>query len=384
MSCVCIVQWHYTDIEKANQKNVFDVIKNLSVFDNIILAVPDIEENRQLKKYADQWGVEIFYGAVDSLIHRMKSVIDHYDADYIVRPNIDWFYMNMELVGNMLKQLQERTLDYVKLPFDMDIRFGADVFSRTYVEKLLEYADNTPEGHERYGFYMYSAAEELDIFRTEFVDTIPVLPAEGFYPIYEDMKLKWKADGTDYSDRPINSYRKAATYIEAGDRVLDCACGTGFGSALLAARASQVIGVDLEKHLIERCILNNKNCNNIEFIAGNIFEIELNEKFDKIVTLHTMEHIDSDTDFLNRLKELLKINGCLILEVPLFTKSIYKGITTPLNPTHIREYDANKLIEKCEIFFEITEIYGVNRGMYVERDRARNAMMLVMKQKRRL
>lgn len=384
MTCICVVQWHFTDIKKSEQRNVFEVISKMTLFDHTVIAVPDVEENRQLAEHAKKWGVDIFYGDTNNLLLRLQSVIEHYDAHYIVRPNIDWFYMNPELIENMLCQLEENSLDYVKLPYDMDTRFGADVFSKSYIEKLITYTDANPETLSKYGFYIYCASEELDIFNTEFIKTIPERPASEFDPIYEAMKIKWKSDGTDYSDRPIASYKKAANYIDPGDTVLDCACGTGFGTKILSNEAKAAIGVDIEKRLIDACNDRFGDDDKISYILGDIFKLDLNMQFDKIITLHTMEHLESDDLFLQRLSSLLKSTGQLILEVPLFTKSIFKGVTTPLNPTHIREYNAYQLIDLCKKYFDINQIFGFNRGIYVERNRARNAMMIIMSHKKPL
>jgi protein-L-isoaspartate O-methyltransferase len=43
-------------------------------------------------------------------------------------------------------------------------------------------------------------------------------------------------------------YALAAEYVRPGDRVLDCACGLGYGTAVLAAlsRGGEFLGMDLD------------------------------------------------------------------------------------------------------------------------------------------
>ena len=103
------------------------------------------------------------------------------------------------------------------------------------------------------------------------------------------------------------------------------------------------------------------------------------EEFNSIVSLHTIEHIKDDHAFLKTLRRLLKTNGTAVLEAPIFTKSVYKDVTIPLNPYHLREYYKDELIKICSRFFEIERIFGVNRGCYTSEELTRNAMMLVLK-----
>jgi ubiquinone/menaquinone biosynthesis C-methylase UbiE len=379
---ICTIQWHYTDEDKAHKYNVIDVAKCIPEVNDIILAVPDIPENRILERYAKQWNVRIFYGDIYNVTKRIYDAALKYKAQYIIRPSIDWFFMDVDLVSQMIDKLKQTDADFVNLPLDMDIRFGADVFSITYLKKLLKLFEEDVEIKNKYQFHPYACAELTDYFDVEVMEIQPWKDPHDFYPIYEKMKNVWSGDGTDYSDRPINSYQQAAGYIQTGDQVLDVACGTGFGTFILAKKAGSVDGIDLEYHLIKKCRQKFGSLPNVHFLSGDILKMDLPfEKYDKIVSLHTMEHIKNDGAFLNILNRSLKNDGTLILEVPIFTKSLYKGVTMPLNPFHVIEYEPEGLKKLCSEYFEIEKGFGVNRGFYTTLDKCRNAMMLILKKK---
>ena len=116
----------------------------------------------------------------------------------------------------------------------------------------------------------------------------------------------------------------------------------------------------------------------MKFILGSDELLEgFEEQFDKVISTHTMEHVSDDKLFLKRIRNSLKRNGILILEVPrLYPYPIGK----PLWPHHKREYEKNsleKLIQK--VGFEIEAAFGGNRRDYVDVNDARDAFLYVCK-----
>ena len=60
----------------------------------------------------------------------------------------------------------------------------------------------------------------------------------------------------------------------------------------------------------------------------------------------------------------------------------FKGIDLPLSEIHKREYKIEELLKLCGLYFNVEEIYGVNRGLYVDVKMTRNALWLKLKQKK--
>lgn len=96
------------------------------------------------------------------------------------------------------------------------------------------------------------------------------------------------------------------------DSVLEIGCGTGESSRLLAARAQQVIGVDLAQQMIRVARQKSTNHRNIEFMNGDIMTLNfLAERFDCIVSSTTFHHLPAE-GILRKVKEWLKRGGTFV------------------------------------------------------------------------
>ena len=190
------------------------------------------------------------------------------------------------------------------------------------------------------------------------------------------MKEEDEAQAVD-SNEPINRYRFISQFIEKTDSVLDLACGKGSGTEIISDYAKEVSGIDYDKKYITTAKLKFSKPN-LKFILGSDELLEEFEgQFDKVISTHTMEHVSDDQLFLKRIRNSLKSNGKLILEVPrLFPYPIGK----PLWPHHKREYEKDsleKLIQK--VGFKIETKFGGNRRDYVDVKDARDAFLYVCK-----
>lgn len=115
----------------------------------------------------------------------------------------------------------------------------------------------------------------------------------------------------------IARYRFAENFCE-GKTVLDIACGSGYGAALLSKKAKKVYGVDISKEAIE---YSNKNYKepNIEFIVGDVRAIPVEDNsIDLAVSFETIEHVNYNEQekFIGEIKRILKKDGVFICSTP--------------------------------------------------------------------
>lgn len=102
--------------------------------------------------------------------------------------------------------------------------------------------------------------------------------------------------------------------LVAGKRVLDIACGSGFGSVLLAhANAAHVLGMDSDAALIN----DNRQhwpVDNIAFACGRIEDLNFadDQRFDVIACFETLEHVSDPEAALAALKSALTPDGILV------------------------------------------------------------------------
>lgn len=154
-------------------------------------------------------------------------------------------------------------------------------------------------------------------------------------------------DPNDWVNHPNGNILKIYSNLIKGN-VLDFGCNHGACTFLLCdnKQVNKIIGIDLNKDSLDVALNTKKkygNCN-IDFICSNILDIELEEKFDTIVSFHTLEHIYSnDIDFvLTKLFNSLNINGFFIVSIP-YEKAFDDG------SQHVAFYNENtlsKLFEK--------------------------------------
>lgn len=375
---ICVFQMHHTDIvPPAEEFNPVIKIKNSGLFDHVVLAVPDMEENRHLKEYAEAWGVDIFFGSVTNVTLRILDAAQFYKCDVIARPSIYWFYLDVNLVARMLNALESSGADFVDLPPNFDLRFGADVFSIRFLRKMLDIFEMSPEAKARFQFHPWGYPElhpeEFQVF--EFTD-VPVYDQDRFDEIARLTSTVWpERAGTS---EKLGPYQFAAKYVRSTDTVLDIACGEGTGTAFLAEYAKKAVGADISERYIRRCKEKYAENRKVSFVCSDVFDLKFEEgMFDVIVSSHTMEHVEDDVEFLSRLWTWLRKGGLLVLEVPLLVQYPFKDIGRPLNPQHIREYSVSELEKLLASKFLIEERFGVTRGFYTDISRARNAAMMI-------
>jgi|WetSurSiteA1Bulk_404760.scaffolds.fasta_scaffold14390_2 2-polyprenyl-3-methyl-5-hydroxy-6-metoxy-1,4-benzoquinol methylase len=126
----------------------------------------------------------------------------------------------------------------------------------------------------------------------------------------------------DYHTAKINHYvryKYAANFVKDNQRILDIACGVGYGSSLLAheSGAGQILGVDLSAEALDfadRIFKHDK----ITFMQGDCLDSSLfeNSQFDLIVSFETIEHVEDDMTLLQNFCKWLKKDGVLIGSAP--------------------------------------------------------------------
>lgn len=99
-------------------------------------------------------------------------------------------------------------------------------------------------------------------------------------------------------------------------RVLDVGCGTGLFAYEAAKRGAHAVGVDYSKEGITQAKKTYMHPN-LEFRCENIFTSKtLREKFDVVVSLGTLEHMDKPFEALKKFKKLLRPRGSIVLTCP--------------------------------------------------------------------
>jgi 2-polyprenyl-3-methyl-5-hydroxy-6-metoxy-1,4-benzoquinol methylase len=138
-------------------------------------------------------------------------------------------------------------------------------------------------------------------------------------------------------------YISVLSYVK-NKNVLDCACGVGWGSHIMAmAGAIRVIGVDLSLSAINTA-RNFYNSDSVTYIQNDINQINIKENFDVITSFETIEHVENPIEFLQKLRSLSHPKTVFFLSTPNGFCFKHSG-DKPYNPFHLDEYEKNELIE---------------------------------------
>lgn len=132
----------------------------------------------------------------------------------------------------------------------------------------------------------------------------------------------------------LHRYLFAAQCVR-GLAVLDIACGEGYGSALLAASAESVVGVDVSAETIAHAERKYRLAN-LRFLAGECRSIPVKaQSIDVVVSFETIEHLEEHQVFMRDIRRVLKPGGLLIISSP--DREKYEGRGVEKNPFHKKE-----------------------------------------------
>lgn len=143
----------------------------------------------------------------------------------------------------------------------------------------------------------------------------------------------------------MERYLFACNFIRAC-KVLDIACGFGYGGPLLInSGAIEYHGVDLSIELIKNAQYLYAN-EKISYSQGDICYYSSKDIFDTVICFETIEHVSNYRAALKNINKLLRDNGVLIISSPnrKVTSPVAKNLLdSPANPYHTQEFTIDEL-----------------------------------------
>jgi len=154
-----------------------------------------------------------------------------------------------------------------------------------------------------------------------------------FKPVRERVTM---GEFDDHVEREHLARYKFAQHYCAGKRVADIACGTGYGTRMLAEVASSAHGFDKER------------------LCGNeVIDLEKQSwsgEFDVVVSFETIEHLANPEFFLENARKTAKL---LLVSTPI-------GELRGYNPYHKQVWNFEQFKAFVERYFECRYFYQVN------------------------
>ncbi len=143
-------------------------------------------------------------------------------------------------------------------------------------------------------------------------------------------------------------YVYALDFMQAGKRVLDLGCGSGYGTAELADSLPRIVGLDR----IPPDSANQRD--NIDWVRADLRGNPLVPgSFHLIVSFQVIEHLEDPSIYLESISRLLAPGGTAIITTPNLVTS------DKINPFHVHEYETDELANCLSPYFDEVVMQGV-------------------------
>lgn len=149
---------------------------------------------------------------------------------------------------------------------------------------------------------------------------------------------------TDSARKHLARYEFATQFIQVGASVLDCACGSGYGTQILATRASRVMAVDRDPAAIGYAQRHHA-CLGVHYMLSSVEQLTLStDTLDAVVTLETIEHLPHDlcSRFLAGVSCWVKPGGVVVASSPMLRYKDGQPFVT--SPYHVNELPRRDLV----------------------------------------
>jgi 2-polyprenyl-3-methyl-5-hydroxy-6-metoxy-1,4-benzoquinol methylase len=143
-----------------------------------------------------------------------------------------------------------------------------------------------------------------------------------------------------------------------GARLIDMACGEGYGSEVLSRSAASVVGVDANPEAHEHARLRYRR-QNLRFERGLVETHGEPGVYDAVVFLQTIEHVHDPVAVLRHFRALLGPGGVAYISTPNVLTLAPPGADKSDNPWHLKEYRAQEFRALCASAFDQVEILGL-------------------------
>lgn len=143
----------------------------------------------------------------------------------------------------------------------------------------------------------------------------------------------------------------SVTEIVKGKKVLDVACGVGYGTQLLAKTAKEVDGADISEEAINYA-KEHYQAKNVTFTVSDATALPYKTgEFDVVVSFETIEHITNQVAFVKEVRRVLKPGGVFVVSTPN-DDEFMEG-----NEFHVHEFDLAEMKKVVGKAFKNSQLY---------------------------
>jgi len=349
----------------------------------IVLTVPDIQESVVFSLIAQETGVQLYLGSRDDVLARLTGAMEFFGAEILGKVIGQQYFIDCDLLESMILWLITNELDYLQAPDGFDVHFWGEVGTLETLKRVAAELSKFPKKKSATWRTRPLSFVRLNKnrFNTGIYEDVPLYPSSKLTEMREVAKQIYTVERAEYNEDKkatvgniiMDRYRIALKYVGKKDRVLDIACGLGYGTDMLAGKAGHVTGADYSPETIQIAKEHNEKAN-VSFEIQDITSMNFSDnRFDVVISMETICHVD-ENKCLSELLRVLKPGGTLII-------SAHQNINgrIPIVPWHLQEYSLEDFKRILAEKFVLQKIYGEKLGVIDEEDERGEYMIAVCK-----
>lgn len=144
-------------------------------------------------------------------------------------------------------------------------------------------------------------------------------------------------------------YTFAISRLTPGQRLLDIACGAGYGTDMLLKYGCSVVGADCDEQAVSGAQAKYPQGS---FVRADVLNLPFeDESFDAVVSFETIEHVNDGNRFLSEVHRVLRPSGVFICSTPNIRYTAHP-------PYHVKEYSPGEFYALVQHRFAQAERYG--------------------------
>lgn len=162
-------------------------------------------------------------------------------------------------------------------------------------------------------------------------------------------------------------------YLPINSSILDCGCGTGFSSFLLAKADFKVAGMEISQLFLSEAMRKYGNQKGLSFCLGDAMEMPFpDSSFDAVCSFHFLEHVPDIKCVLREMSRVVKRGGLIVIIAPNFLDPIGLYLNMAIKwqvkenykpwETKTRIATLYKFVKL--LFLGVSKAIGLNRKIY--------------------
>lgn len=303
------------------------------------------------------------FAADGSPLERLIAATERLEEnDYFIRVDGLHFAALTDTAFEMLDHARGRELDCLKLPDDFPVQLSSDIYRVGALRKLARSGvESSYTVHPKYALIAQNSEYKTEFYPAPAVDDTYLNNARNIAEtVYYIPRMEVNSKGIEAGNQLTFHYQMALEHLPGSGKVLDIACGDGYGSRLMAESGYEVLGGDIDPDIVSKASASLKEGMSAAFKKLDVTALDLPDAtFDAVVSMETIEHVD-DIAYLTEIRRVLKPGGRLILSTPQNSLG-----HIPINAEHVREYSLAELEKLCSQHFNINHVIGIKQGRII-------------------